>query len=150
MVVSRFGLGMEPAAEKSSLSHTSSARPWCMAAGGRSDFPVPHTVFVHLPKCLDISQHPKLHVVTRRLQHLPEAFLPLRIPPSALVPLLPPGPSPGPGAWWHRGRGGGREEEDFVLSSFSGKKLLQFLLKIPACLQSLQLNPKARAKIPSL
>lgn len=124
MVVSRFGLGMEPAAEKSSLSHTSSARPWCMAAGGRSDFPVPHTVFVHLPKCLDISQHPKLHVVTRRLQHLPEAFLPLRIPPSALVPLLPPGPSPDPGAWWHRGRGGGREEEDFCAELLLGAEVV--------------------------
>lgn len=45
-----------------------------------------------------------------------EAFLPLRIPPLALVPLLLLGPSPGqcgPGAWWHRARGGGREEEDF-------------------------------------
>lgn len=76
MEVYHFGLEMEPTAWKSTFSHNNSIcyfGVWQLkAARGRSDFPVTPTIyFIHLPMCLYFSQYPKLHVVTKLLQHLP-------------------------------------------------------------------------------
>lgn len=78
------------------------------AAGGRSDFLMTSPIyFAHLPLSLYISQHPKLHIVAKLLQHVPGSRR--RGLPSSRCPSPLPSPQDSllPGATFGASQGAG-------------------------------------------